>query len=67
MSWFSATPSKTKVRICFKSGNFIDVRVTKMTVSKTADNRISGLEWKDMEPSALYFCLDNIEAIIELE
>ena len=60
-----AEGKRSKVRILYKSGNYMDFEVENFTVTKTL-NDLTGLSWGYSNPRIMYVSLSDIEGIFEL-
>ncbi len=57
--------NKTKVKILFKSGNFIELEVGELKLSCTGE-KITKLSWTDSNPNMMFISLPEIEAVFEI-
>lgn len=55
----------SKIKILFKSGNSIDLKVEELEVVKS-NGRISKLSWTDCKPDIMFISLEDIEAVFNL-
>lgn len=57
--------SRSRVTICFKSGNCEHLIVDELKVSH-ANGKIVKLSWTNAQPNIMFISLPDIEAIIEV-
>ena len=55
---------RKKVRLVFKTGQIINVTVSKLTATFQGSGLIK-LEWVDMRPNPIYIDIDQVAAIFE--